>query len=66
MQIVTSPSKEILYKFLFFTCFWSPRQQLSFGQHFGGGVVSSIGLSSGQIKPDMPLVKYVCFSLECL
>ena len=39
-------TKKILHKFLSFTSFWSPRQQLSFGQHYGGVVVSSIGLSS--------------------
>ena len=48
MQIVTSTPKEIIYKFLFFACFWSTRQQLIFGWHSGGGVVSSIGLSPCQ------------------
>ena len=45
MQIVTSPPKKNIYKVSFFACFWSARQQLSFGQHTGGGVVSSIDLS---------------------
>ena len=42
MKILTSPPKKIMYKFLFFTCFWSAEQQLSFGKHSGGGVISSI------------------------
>ena len=46
MKIVASPPKKIMYKFLFFTWFWSAWQQLSFGWHFGGGVVSRIDLSS--------------------
>ena len=37
-------TKKIMYKFSFFFCFWSARQQLNFGQHFSGDVVSSIGL----------------------
>ena len=46
MKIVASPPKKIMYKFLFFACFLSAQQyQLSFGQHSGGGVVSSTGLS---------------------
>ena len=46
MQIVASPPKKIMYKFLLFVYFLSARQQLSFGQHSGRGVVLSIGLSS--------------------
>ena len=40
IKIVTSPPKKTMYKFLFFPLFWSTQQQLSFGWHFGGGVVS--------------------------
>ena len=28
MQIVGSPPKKVMYKFLFFTCFWSGWEQL--------------------------------------
>ena len=38
-------TKKIMYKFLFFVCFSLVKQQLSFGYHSVGGVVSSIGLS---------------------
>ena len=43
MQIVTSPPKKIMYKFLLLTYFW---QQLNFAQHCGWGVISNIGLNS--------------------
>ena len=43
MQIVTSQPKN-MNKFLFFACFLSAQQELSFGKHSGGGIVSSTGL----------------------
>ena len=46
MEMVTSPTKKIMYKLLPFACFWSTRQQLNFVWHSGRGVVSSIGLTS--------------------
>ena len=46
MQIVTSPPKKIIYKFLFFTFLSARQQQLSFGYHSGGSAAVSIGLSS--------------------
>ena len=42
---ITVKNKENMYKFLFLAYFWSAREQLSFGRHSGGGVVSSIDLS---------------------
>ena len=45
MQIVTSPLKKKIYKFLFFAWSWSARQQMSFGYYFDRGAVSSITLS---------------------
>ena len=68
MQIVTSPPKKIMFKFLFFTYFWSARQQLSFGYHSCSGDVSNIGLSlrAEAKQPDIQLVKSAYFGLECL
>ena len=52
MQIMTSPPKNIKYNFLFFACFLSAQQQLSFRQHSGGEDLSSTGLSPrAQTKP---------------
>ena len=42
---ITVKNKENMFKFLFFAYFWSAREQLSFGRHSSGGVVSSIDLS---------------------
>ena len=54
MQIVTSPPKKIM--FLFFSCFWSSRQQLSFG--FSIPVVVSFQALAWVLKDNNP--KYVC------
>ena len=59
MQIVTSPPKKILYKFLFFT-FLSAWQQLSFGQHSGGVSVSRIGLRSARKLNKVNFFKAYC------
>ena len=42
---MTSPPKNVMYKFLFFAWFLSAQHQLRFGKHSGGSVVSSTGLS---------------------
>ena len=47
MQIVTSPPKENYVQiFIFRLILFSAQQQLSFVYHFGGGLVSGIGLST--------------------
>ena len=42
MQLMTSPSKKIMFKFLLLVCFWSLRLQLNFGCHTGRGVIQAL------------------------